>query len=138
MATDFSGQNLRGRSFKGQNLQRANFCGADIRGANLSGADLTNADFRDAKAGLQRRWWLCLLTVCFVAVFSSSIFAAWSAGYLWQLISSSDVSDAWGGAIGLIFYLIYAIVAYRKGIISGLYVLLGTAAVAVFVAGAVA
>ncbi|MEZ2276053.1 MAG: pentapeptide repeat-containing protein [Microcoleus sp.] len=71
MPQNFSGKNLRGRNFKGQNLTGAKFIGADIRGANFTNAILIKADFTRAKAGLQRRWTIFLVTVSlFLSVIS--------------------------------------------------------------------
>lgn len=58
---DFSGENLRGQSFKGKDLSGANFSEADIRGASFTNAMLCNVNFREAKAGLQSRWTICLV-----------------------------------------------------------------------------
>ncbi|MEO9128339.1 MAG: pentapeptide repeat-containing protein [Microcoleus sp.] len=66
MPKDFSGKNLRGRNFKGQNLTGAKFIGADIRGANFTNAILREADFTRAKAGLQKRWTIFLVTISLV------------------------------------------------------------------------
>src|SRR4028118_541250 len=74
MPKDFSGKNLRGHNFKGQNLTGAKFIGADIRGANFTNAILREADFTRAKAGLQRRWTIFLVTVSlFLSVISGLI-----------------------------------------------------------------
>jgi hypothetical protein len=71
MPKDFSGKNLRGRNFKGQDLTGAKFIGADIRGANFTNAILREADFTRAKAGLQRRWTIFLVTISlFLSVIS--------------------------------------------------------------------
>ena len=70
---NFQGANLRGLSFKGKDLSGADLSGADLRGTNFSGANLTGAKFVDAKAGLQRRWWIFLLIISFFLVLFSPI-----------------------------------------------------------------
>ncbi|WP_445175296.1 pentapeptide repeat-containing protein [Microcoleus sp.] len=79
MPKDFSGKNLRGHNFKGQNLTGAKFIGADIRGANFTNAILREADFTGAKAGLQRRWTIFLVTI--------SLFLSLIAGVISALAS---------------------------------------------------
>src|SRR5918998_549944 len=72
---DFSGENLRGQSFKGKDLSGANFSDADIRGASFSNANLTGANFRGVKAGLQRRWAICLLIISWLLAAVSASFS---------------------------------------------------------------
>ncbi len=83
MPQDFSGKNLRGHNFKGQNLTGAKFIGADIRGANFTNAILKEADFTRAKAGLQRRWTIFLVTISlFLSLISGLILgfaSSWAA-----------------------------------------------------------
>jgi Pentapeptide repeats (8 copies) len=58
---NFSGANLRGVNFKGLDLSGANFSHADIRGANFSNTILRGANFTRVKAGLQKRWLICIV-----------------------------------------------------------------------------
>ncbi|WP_287255530.1 pentapeptide repeat-containing protein [Moorena sp. SIO4E2] len=61
MLSDFSGQNLQGRSFKGQNLTGANFNHADLRGVDFTNALLKGATFSHARSGLRYYWVIILL-----------------------------------------------------------------------------
>ncbi|NEP51895.1 MAG: pentapeptide repeat-containing protein [Moorea sp. SIO3C2] len=75
MFSDFSGQNLRGRSFKGQNLTGANFNDADLRGVDFSNAILKGATFSHARSGLRYYWVILLLAFSLLlSVLSSHIF----------------------------------------------------------------
>lgn len=114
---NFHGQNLRGKSFKNQNLSQANFRKADIRGADFTGANLIGADFSEAKAGLQLKSKIILVTILFIFAaligFISTLASFWLGFYLtWKydrLISS------------IIFYLIliavFLIVNMYKGLL---------------------
>ena len=132
MPQDFFGKNLRGHNFKGQNLTGAKFIGADIRGANFTDAILREADFTGAKAGLQRRWTIFLVTVSlFLSVMSGLILGFAS---LWVAVFfTSDSLKQYTiipGVVVLIVLAIFFIVTIRQGI--------GTAAVAAAAAAAVA
>lgn len=60
---DFRNLSLRGKSFQGQNLSGADFSGCDLRGTNFKGAILKGTIFRQAKAGLQKRWVVILVLI---------------------------------------------------------------------------
>ncbi len=131
MPQNFSGKNLRGRNFKDQNLTGAKFIGADIRGANFTNAILKEADFTRAKAGLQRRWTIFLVTVSlFLSVISGLISGQGNfwVGVLFTPYNIKQFSDT-PGVIVLIVLAIFFIVTIRQGI--------GTAAGVVAVAVAV-
>jgi uncharacterized protein YjbI with pentapeptide repeats len=135
MPQDFSDKNLRGRSFKGQNLTGANFSYADIRGANFTNAILTEADFTRAKAGLQKRWTIFLVTLSlFLSVISGlmSAFVSIRVAGLWtpDIIKQYTILPS---VLVLIVLAIFFIATIRQGI-GGVAV---AAAVAVTAAGAV-
>jgi uncharacterized protein YjbI with pentapeptide repeats len=70
--TNYSHQNLQGRSFKGQNLTGANFSHADIRGADFTDANLTDANFSRAQTGLTpRNKWIILLVAALLAAIAA-------------------------------------------------------------------
>lgn len=70
--TNYSHQNLQGRSFKGQNLTGANFSHADIRGADFTDANLTDANFSYAQTGLTpRSQWIILLVAAILAAIAA-------------------------------------------------------------------
>jgi uncharacterized protein YjbI with pentapeptide repeats len=132
MPKDFSGKNLRGRNFKGQNLTGANFIGADIRGANFTNAILREAKFFGAKAGLQKRWTIFIVTVSlFLSVisgFMSGFASSWIAVFLiLNIIKQYTIISA---VLMPIVLAIFFIDTIRQG--------LRAVAVAVAVAGAVA
>ena len=132
MPQDFSGKNLRGRNFKGQNLTGAKFIGADIRGANFTNAILREADFTRAKAGLQRRWIIFLVTISLVlsviSGFMSGFASSWIAVFwILNIIKQYTIISA---VLMLIVLAIFFIDTIRQG--------LRAVAVAVAVAGAVA
>ncbi|MEG4105375.1 pentapeptide repeat-containing protein [Microcoleus sp. S13_C5] len=136
MPKDFSGKNLRGRNFKGQNLTGAKFIGADIRGANFTNAILREADFTRAKAGLQRRWTIFLVTISlFLSVISGLMSARatlWIADFFTpDMIKQYTIRP---GVIVLIVLAIFFIATIRRGL--GAATDAGAGAVAVAVAGA--
>lgn len=140
MPQDFSGKNLRGRNFKGQNLTGAKFIGADIRGANFTKAILKEADFTRAKAGLQRRWTIFLVTISlFLSVISGLISARatlWIADFFTpDIIKQYTIRP---GVIVLIVLAIFFIATIREGLGAATEAGAGAVAVAVAGAGAVA
>ncbi|MCU0544334.1 MAG: pentapeptide repeat-containing protein [Oscillatoriaceae cyanobacterium Prado104] len=138
MPQDFSGKNLRGCNFKGQNLTGVKFIGADIRGANFTNAILKEADFTRAKAGLQRRWTIFLVTVSlFLSVISGLMSARatlWIADFFTpDIIKQYTILP---GVVVLIVLAILFIAIIRQGL--GAATETGAVAVAVAGAGAVA
>jgi len=136
MPQDFSGKNLRGRNFKGQDLTGAKFIGADIRSANFTNAILRKADFTGAKAGLQHRWTIFLVTV---SLFLSVISGLMSArATLWiAVFFTPDIIKQYTiipGVVVLIVLAISFIAIIRQGL--GAATEAGAGAVAVAVAGA--
>ncbi len=132
MPQDFSGKNLRGRNFKGQNLTGAKFIGADIRGANFTNAVLREADFTRAKAGLQRRWTIFLVTISLflslISGFMSGFASSWIAVFfILNIIKQYTIIST---VLMLIVLAIFFIDTIRQG--------LRAVAVAVAVAEAVA
>jgi Pentapeptide repeats (8 copies) len=93
MPQDFSGKNLRGRNFKGQDLTGAQFIGADIRGANFTNAILREADFTRAKAGLQRRWTIFLLTVSLFLSVISGLISALATVWVTLLFNPNNIKE---------------------------------------------
>lgn len=128
---DFGGENLRGQDFKGRHLSGADFSDADIRGANFTKATLTKAKFKGAKAGLQRRWAISLITFCFLLSGISGILSAFSGSYLGILLFSENHIDALAGVSTLLGLAIVLIVAIRYGLISALMALAGLATLGV-------
>ena len=72
---DFQGAILRGQSFKGQDLSEADFSEADIRSTNFSGTKLIGAKFVGAKCGLQKRWLIVLVILCWMLAIISGFFS---------------------------------------------------------------
>ena len=115
MPQDFSGKNLRGRNFKGQDLTGAKFIGADIGGTNFTNAILREADFTRAKAGLQDRWTIFLVSVSlFLSLISglmSGFVTVWVAVFLTPaLIKQSTILP---GVVVLIVLAIFFIAILR-------------------------
>lgn len=140
MPQDFSGKNLRGHNFKCQNLTGAKFIGADIRGANFTNAILKEADFTRAKAGLQRRWTIFLVTI---SLFLSAIWGLMSGltsvflALLFRLDNiKENTSVAW--VLFLIVFLIFCTVTTIQGVVTGAVAGVAAGAVAATAAGAVA
>jgi uncharacterized protein YjbI with pentapeptide repeats len=116
MPQDFSGNNLRGRSFKGQNLEGANFSYADIRSADFTGANLIGANFKNAKAGLQRRWAFLLVLLSWLLGAISGFFSAY-VGFLVALIfDTNSLENRITGWIALIVIIIFFAAIIRQGI----------------------
>ncbi|TAG51080.1 MAG: hypothetical protein EAZ28_31755, partial [Oscillatoriales cyanobacterium] len=140
MPQDFSGKNLRGRNFKGQNLTGAKFIGADIRGANFTNAILKEADFTRAKAGLQKRWTIFLVTISlFLSVISGLMLgfaSAWVAFFFTPAIIKQ--CTILPGVVVLIVLAILFIATIRQGLAAVAAVGAVAGAVAVVVAVAVA
>jgi hypothetical protein len=119
MPLDFSGQNLKGRSFKGRkDLTGANFSYADIRGADFTGAILIGANFSHAKAGIQYRWIISLVTASlFLAALTgfvsgkSGIFA--SSALSTEFIQKYTVVPA---VIIVLIIVIFFLVTIRYGL----------------------
>ncbi|NQE35553.1 hypothetical protein E5S67_03288 [Microcoleus sp. IPMA8] len=132
MPQDFSHQNLRGRNFKGQDLTGANFMGADIRGADFTNAILIEADFTRAKAGLQRRRTIFLVTISLFLSLISGLMSALAGFWVAVFFTPDNIKQytIFPGVVVLIVVAIFFIATIRQGI--------GTAAGAVVVAGAVA
>jgi uncharacterized protein YjbI with pentapeptide repeats len=134
MPQDFSHKNLRGRNFKGQDLTGANFMGADIRGADFTNAILIEADFTRAKAGLQRRRTIFLVTISLFLSLISGLMSALAGFWVAVFFTPDNIKQytIFPGVVVLIVVAIFFIATIRQGI--------GTAAgaVVVAVAGAVA
>jgi uncharacterized protein YjbI with pentapeptide repeats len=134
MPKDFSGKNLRGRNFKGQNLTGAKFVGADIRGANFTNAILREADFTRAKAGLQRRWTIFIVTI---SLFLSAISGLMSgcASFWVAIFFEPNIREKYTiipGMVVLIVLAIFFMATIRQGIgaVVGAGAVAGTSAVA--------
>ncbi|WDD34813.1 pentapeptide repeat-containing protein [Nostoc sp. UHCC 0926] len=138
MPPDYSGQNLRGRSFKGQNLTGANFSKADIRGANFTNAILKNADFTGAKAGLQRRWTIGLLTVSWLLSGLSGLLSIVLGALVALIFKSNNTEHFIAGIVSLILLLVFCIITIRKGLTASLGAFALAFAVAIAIAIAIA
>src|SRR4028118_54401 len=128
MPKDFSGKNLRGRNFKGQNLTGAKFIGADIRGANFTNAILREADFTGAKAGLQRRWTIFIVTISlFLSAISGlmSGFASFWVAFFFQ----PNITEQYTIIPGMVVLIVWAIF-FMATIHQGIGAVVGAGAVA--------
>ena len=118
---DFSDEILRGQNFKGKGLSGADFSGVDIRGANFSNATLIGANFAQAKAGLQRRWVVGLLSITMLLLLLSSLFSAGIAATLVGWIAyPSEPGQALGGWLGIAIMIVLWAIALRRGGIASL------------------
>ncbi|NDJ17145.1 pentapeptide repeat-containing protein [Myxacorys almedinensis] len=117
-SSNFSHQNLQGRSFQGQNLVGANFSHADLRGADFTQAVLVGARFSHARAGLTAfqalRLTLAALGLAALAGFASTFTTIFAAYLLFPYSLSSDQVLASGVVLGL--SLILSIVTMRYGL----------------------
>jgi uncharacterized protein YjbI with pentapeptide repeats len=125
MSLDFSHQNLRGRSFKGQNLEDANFSYADIRGTDFTGANLKGADFKGAKAGLQLRWEIALVTFSLLLSMLSGLTSTFTSSLILRIVSYSlhipikDVRINSGIALFIMLAVLFFVIKF-KGLWSAL------------------
>ncbi|MBN3870833.1 pentapeptide repeat-containing protein [Nostoc sp. JL33] len=138
MPPDYFGQNLQGRSFKGQNLTGANFSKADIRGANFTNAILKDADFTGAKAGLEQRWIIGLLTVSLLLSGISGLFSVFVGALVAYIFDIKSTENVIAAIVSLIVLLVFCIITIRKGLIAGLGVFVITIAIAIVFAFAFA
>ena len=122
MPPDYSGQNLRGCSFKGQNLTGANFRKADIRGANFTNAILKDADFTSAKAGLQKRWTIGLLTLSLLLSGLSGFLSLFVSTFVAYFFNEDTEKTATfiAAIVCLIVILFFCIISIRKSLTAGL------------------
>lgn len=113
MFSDFSGQNLQGRSFKGQNLTEANFNHADLRGVDFTNALLKGATFSHARSGLRYYWVIILLAFSLLlSVLSSHIFCRTGHISLKFMESESPILQS---AIASALLVIFSIIIIRRG-----------------------
>ncbi|MEG4252009.1 pentapeptide repeat-containing protein [Microcoleus sp. Pol10D4] len=140
MPKDFSGKNLRGHNFKGQNLTGAKFIGADIRGANFTNAILREADFTRAKAGLQRRWTIFLVTISLFLSLISGLMSGLTTAWVTLFLTPNNIKHYTiiPGVLLLIVLAIFFIVTLREGLVVGAGAVTGAAAAAVAAAAAAA
>ena len=151
MPKDFSGKNLRGHNFQGQNLTGAKFIGADIRGANFTnailigadirGANFTNAilreaDFTGAKAGLQRRWIIFLVTISLFLSLISGLILILASFWVAFFFTSDNIKQYTmiPSVVVLIILAILFIATIRQGLGVGAAAVPATAAGAAAVA----
>ncbi len=115
MASDFSGQRLRGRSFRGQDLAGADFSRSDLRGCDFSEARLMGANFAGAKAGLVPwRQGLGLAIVAFAALLSGGL-AYGLARVVGLLFRAGGLAEAGSALLGLGLLAFLLLVALRSG-----------------------
>lgn len=115
MASDFSGQRLRGRSFRGQDLAGANFSRSDLRGCDFTEARLTGANFVGAKAGLvPLRRGLGLAIVALGALLSGGL-AYLLARVVGLLLQPEGLAGAGSALLGLGLLAFLLLVALRSG-----------------------
>ncbi|MBV9388950.1 MAG: pentapeptide repeat-containing protein [Chroococcidiopsidaceae cyanobacterium CP_BM_ER_R8_30] len=132
----FHNVNLRGESFRGTNLSEADFSNADFSNANIQGADftkaiLTGANFSHAKAGLQRRWAIAIIT----ATLLLSILLGWIAAFPGLITEAAlvnkDPSIVFASIIILITLVIFFLATIYQGLVTALGAVMVAAAVAV-------
>ena len=142
MTQNFSGKNLRGHNFKGQNLTGAKFIGADIRGANFTNAILREADFTRAKAGLQKRWTIFLVTVSLFLSVISGLMSGLTTAWVTLFLTPNNIKQysIIPGVLLVIVLAIFFIVTLRQGLVvgAGAGAVTGAAAAAVALAVAAA
>ncbi|MFB2771047.1 pentapeptide repeat-containing protein [Pelatocladus sp. BLCC-F211] len=120
MPLNFSGQNLRGRSFKGQNLEGANFSYADIRGADFCKAKLTGAKFSKAKAGLQKRWAICLILCSYLLLLLTGFCASVGGNVVAHIFETKNPAFSCFGAICLVSTVLFFASTVRQGLEAGI------------------
>jgi hypothetical protein len=101
MAQNYRRAKLRGKSFKGQDLTGADFSNSDIRGTDFTGAILTGANFRDAKAGLQRRWAIALVIFALLLSAISGLLSAVGGSLLGFLLVNNHRENIYVVVISL-------------------------------------
>ena len=117
---DFRGESLRGCNFKHQHLGGADFSGCDIRGANFSWANLTEAKFQKAKAGLQKRWVIILLSSVLLLIPFSSYLSALISFYIVSCVFDTlSLENKAMGWISLIFVIFLCFLTWKKNVLAG-------------------
>ena len=116
MAQNYRRAKLRGKSFKGQDLTGADFSNSDIRGTDFSGAILTGANFRDAKAGLQRRWAIALVIFALLISAISGLLSAVGGSLLGFLLVNNHRENIYVVVISLVVLSAFFITIIRRGL----------------------
>jgi uncharacterized protein YjbI with pentapeptide repeats len=133
---DFKRLNLRGMNFQGVNLSGADFSECDLRSTNFHKATLRKTNFTQIKGGLQKKWYLCLLLISFLAsiviINGYYLFVSlYTAGLLFLLTNQiDDVATKIVLSVLCIdafsMYLISTLLAKQKGVISSINEILET------------
>ena len=140
MSQDFSHKNLRECNFTYQDLTGANFSHADIRSADFTNTILTGANFSRAKAGLQRRWTIFLVTISLFLSLISGLMSGFASLWVAVFFTPDNIKQytIFPGVVVLIVVAIFFIATIRQGIGAVVVVVAVVVAVAGAVAGAVA
>lgn len=121
MTQDFSSKNLQGCSFKGKNLTGANFSYADIQGTDFTNAILISANFRRAKAGLQRRWIIALAIVSLLLSALSGFIASWAGIFVGNKLIDGDLAYVFARRVTIIIlFAVFFFATTRRGLGAGL------------------
>jgi uncharacterized protein YjbI with pentapeptide repeats/uncharacterized protein (DUF697 family) len=115
MASDFSGQRLRGRSFRGQDLTGADFSRSDLRGCDFTDAQLAGANFAGAKAGLVPLRRVMGLAILALGALMSGGLAYGLARVAGILLRSETVAEAGTALLGVGLLAFLLLVALRSG-----------------------
>ncbi len=116
---DFRRVNLRGESFREKDLSGADFSEADIRGTNFRGAILHGTKFIAAKAGLQKRWVIGLLIVCFLLLLIAGLCIGVVGAFVLSIFDTSHQDSQVAGWVILIILISFWSFIIRQGIEAG-------------------
>ena len=121
---DFRRLKLRGMNFHGADLSRADFSECDLRGTNFRDAQLVGASFSGAQCGLPKRWYLAWLIVTFMGTIFAGGFGAslcsFSLTVLAPEVIDSSLEDIVITFIALATFVVFSVVANRRGIVGGI------------------
>ncbi|MEL6400537.1 MAG: pentapeptide repeat-containing protein [Cyanobacteria bacterium J06626_4] len=112
---DFRGAILRGGNFSGADLSGADFSGADIRSAQFVEATLQGVTFCQAKAGLQRRWFVGQLALVMITAAMSGVLQGFAGAWLGFLLVVGSLTNFSAAITGIVFIVIMLFVIARQG-----------------------